>query len=282
MNPTQREKIKRQQEQMRRAQERRKSRQEALVKEQNKSKLQRNKQSKVHPANQHVAHPLPLPDDINAKDFREECFIIGGGPSLINFNWSCLSGKFTIAINRAYEVLPEAQIVYFTDDDYYQKHRDAMLKHKGKKYRGRIARKQVIKDKEVIEIQLQQRPWGWSDQYGELYHGSNSSYACIQLAAQLGFKRIHLLGVDMKHQGNYKRDKKNNKGVTHWHSGHRRTDPAHAYKMMLGHYEKLAPEAKKRGIEVINVNIPDQTTLKCFPIKSFFDVFGAKWNETNT
>jgi hypothetical protein len=78
----------------------------------------------------------------------------------------------------------------------------------------------------------------------------------------------------MKHQGKFDRKKKNNKGVTHWHNGHKRTDPATAYKMMIGHYNKLAPEATKRGVEIINVNTPDGTALKAFPIKSVKEVFG--------
>jgi hypothetical protein len=263
MNEAQRQRIRKRQQQLAQARKRKARKQQKVAQ----------KRSKLHPAKQHVSNPLPLPDDINAAQYNNECYIIGGGPSLIGFDWSNLDNKFLIAINRAYEVLPEAQIVYFTDDDYYQRHRSAMLAHKGKKYRGRLARKQVIKDKDVLELQLQPRPFGWSDQFGELYHGSNSTHACIQVAAQLGFKKIYLLGVDMKHYGKWNRGKKNNKGVTHWHNGHRRTDPAHAYKMMIGHYNKLAPEAEKRGVEIINVNTPDGTSLKCFPIKPFEEVF---------
>jgi uncharacterized Rossmann fold enzyme len=269
MNKAQLARIKKQQAQVKAAakiREARRKKQQALNKKQ--------RQRAIHPAKQVVRNPLTPPADINPEKYDKECYIIGGGPSLIGFNWKLLDNKFVIAINRAYEVLPDAQIVYFTDDDYYQRHRSEMLRHPGKKFRGRIARKQVIKDPEVLEIQLQQRPFGWSDQFGELYHGSNSSYACIQVAAQLGFNKIYLLGVDMKHQGKFDRKKKNNKGVTHWHNGHKRTDPATAYKMMIGHYNKLAPEATKRGVEIINVNTPDGTALKAFPIKSVKEVFG--------
>jgi len=38
-----------------------------------------------------------LPDN-SWKD--EDCYIIGGGPSLKRFNWSLLKGKKTIGINR--------------------------------------------------------------------------------------------------------------------------------------------------------------------------------------
>ena len=274
MNPTQRERIRKHQKQLKRAAAKKQARQEAIDKKHKAMGVPKPQRRKRAQQPKLVSHPLPLPEDIVATDFEKECYIIGGGPSLGGFDWSKLDGKFVIAINRAYEVLPDAQIVYFTDDDYYKRHRSAMIAHSGKKYRGRIQRQKIIKDPEVLELQLQQRPYGWSDQFGELFHGSNSTHACIQVAAQLGFDKIYLLGVDMKHQGKFNKQKNNNKGTTHWHSGHRRTDPAHAYKMMMGHYEKLAPEAEKRGIKVINVNTPDGTDLKCFPVKSFEEVFG--------
>ena len=158
MNPTQRERIKKQQKQLKRAAARKLAREAQLAKKQQQQKRVKPRQP---PRPLTVSHPLPIPEDIKADDFNKECYIIGGGPSLIGFDWSKLDGKFVIAINRAYEVLPNAQIVYFTDDDYYQRHRSEMLAHSGKKFRGRIARQRVIKDPEVTEIQLQQRPQGF-------------------------------------------------------------------------------------------------------------------------
>ncbi len=227
------------------------------------------KATKVNQANR----ALPLPEDIKAGEFNNECYIVGGGPSLTKFDWKKLDGKFVIAINRAYEVLPDAQIIYFTDDDYWSRHAKGMLAHKGKKYRGRLAKRAVIKHPDVLELQLQPQPSGWSDQFGELYHGSNGGFACIQLAAQLGFTTIYLLGYDMKHRGKYNRGAKNCKGTTHWHNGHRRIDPATAYTMMKRHYQKMVPNVKKRNLNVINVNTPKGTDLKGFPIKLFEEVF---------
>lgn len=262
MTPEKRRRLKRQRQ---RLQQKRKRQQEQQV----AAKRPRRK----HNAGQNqTRNPLPKPDYKPGR-YNNECYIIGGGPSLIGFDWSNLDGKFVIAINRAYEVLPNAQIVYFTDDDYWQRHKEEMITHKGQKYRGRIARRNIIKHPDVIELQLQPKPSGWSDTFGELYHGSNSTHACIQLAAQLGFTTIYLLGIDMKHQGKYNKQKKNAEGVTHWHNGHRRIDPENAYNMMKTHYANLAQDAKTRNINVINVNTPRGTTLKCFPIKSFDEVF---------
>lgn len=241
----------------------------AIAAKQRAQRVKPNIKPKVAPS---TPHKLNKPD-IDPAPYDHACYIVGGGPSLTKFNWSNLDGKFVIAINRAYEVLPNAQILYFTDTDYWQIHKNKMLKHKGMKYRGRIAKRPDIKDEGVVELQLQQKPAGWSDTFGELYHGSNSGYACIQVAAQLGFTTIYLLGFDMQHAGKYVRNAKNNLGVTHWHNGHRRTDPPSAYNMMLRNYKVLAEQVTKRKLNVINVNTPQKTALKHFPIKSVEEVF---------
>ena len=42
-------------------------------------------------------------------------YLIGGGPSLKNFNWSSLKDKKTIAINKAIKTWPNADAAYWTD-----------------------------------------------------------------------------------------------------------------------------------------------------------------------
>ena len=93
MNPTQRERIKKQQRQLKRAAARKQAREAQLAKKQQ----QQVRQKRVKPRKAQqltVSHPLPIPEDIKADDFNKECYIIGGGPSLIGFDWSKLDGKF--------------------------------------------------------------------------------------------------------------------------------------------------------------------------------------------
>lgn len=191
---------------------------------------------------------------------HKECYIVGGGPSLTAFDWSNLDDKFVIGINRAYEKKPDLDIIYFTDPDWYDRHKDDILKLPAAKYRGRLQRKPEIVHPDVYEIQLVGEV-GWSDKWGELYHGINSTYAAIQVAYQLGFKKINLLGIDMKWRGRR----------THWHSGHKRIDPEAIFTRMGANLCALAPEAKKRGVEIVNINI--DTALTCFPVRTFAQAF---------
>jgi len=203
-----------------------------------------------------------------AKQYNDMCFIVGGGSSLRNFDWTDLDGKFVIAVNRAYEVLPNAQIVYFTDNDFWELHKEFMLKHAGKKIRGSIGDKANLANAFVEEYKLT-GPHGLETTPKQLRHGYNSTYAAINLAVHYKFKKIYLLGVDMK-WGNA-----GNKATSHWHTGHKRIDAESVYKRMLGSYDTIVKPLRDLGIEVINVTRDSE--LKVFPKVDFTDVFGDKY-----
>lgn len=189
-------------------------------------------------------------------DTSNACYIVAGGPSLRDFDWSSLDGKFVIAINRSYEVLPNAQIVYFTDREFWEDHKETMLQHKGQLVRGVLNPNKEEKHPDVTIYQLS-GPTGLETEPGKLKHGSNSTYAATNLAAvHLGFKRIYLLGVDMKwgDQG---------KKTSHWHDGHRRVDAESTYKGMMTKWLTIVDPLKELGVEVYNAN-PD-SALECFP-----------------
>ena len=191
-----------------------------------------------------------------------ECYIVGGGPSLKGFDWNLLSDKYVIAVNRSYEVLPNARIVYFTDLDWYEEHKQGLNSHRGCLINGSNSVSQHIPN--VIQYTLTQQ-YGLVMEDKCLAHGHNSVYAAINLAVQMKFNKIYLLGVDMKWSGD----------DTHWHDGHTRTDPEHAYKMMLTAFDTIVDPLKELNVEVINVNDINKTALKAFPIKSFEEVFGC-------
>lgn len=195
----------------------------------------------------------------------ETCYIVGGGPSLTNFDWSQLDDKFVIAINRAYEQLPNADIVYFTDIDFYQHNKTGLLAHSGRLIKGstRVPCSPRV-DARVEEYKLVAEK-GWKTNDGQLCHGSNSTYAAINLAgAHLGFKTIYLLGVDLKvsqHQ-------------SHWHDGHPRIDPPSVYDKMERNFNSLAPRLKRINIDVFNINKPEHTSLTCFPLSDHMIIKG--------
>ncbi len=194
---------------------------------------------------------------INPEEYNNTCYIVAGGPSLKGFAWSRLDGKFVIAINRSYEVLPNAQIIYFTDYDFWDHHRDNMLAHSGQLIKGSQTRSKEENNPSVIYYRLSGKP-GISTERGLLHHGNNSTYAALNLAAvHLKFKKIYLFGVDMK-WGEPK-----NKSTSHWHDGHKRIDPEYSYDKMKRAFKTIVEPLTNIGVEVYNANI--DSALECFP-----------------
>lgn len=195
--------------------------------------------------------------EVDPQQYNNACYIVAGGPSLKGFDWSKLRGQFVIAINRSYEVLPDAQIIYFTDAPFWENHKDAMIAHKGQMIRGALAPGREPKHPDLIIYKLS-GPQGLDKTPGQLKHGSNSPYAATNLAiAHLGFKRVYLLGVDMKW------GEKGNKATTHWHDGHPRIDPESGYQNMIKNWKTMVEPLKEFNAEVWNAN--PNSGLNCFP-----------------
>ena len=198
--------------------------------------------------------------------YDRTAYIVGGGPSLKGFKWELLDDKFVVAINRAYEVLPNAQIVYFTDKDFWDRHKNAMLEHKGQLIRGALVPEREPYNEHVRMFRLTKRN-GYVKEKGCIAHGSNSTYAALNmLAAHLGFKKIYLLGIDMKW------GQKGNKGTSHWHDGHRRIDPESGYQGFMRNFDTLKKPLKEAGVKVLNIN--SGSALKTFKQVTFEEVFG--------
>jgi hypothetical protein len=177
---------------------------------------------RIHEA---IHNPLPVPD---APGSSGVVFIIGGGPSLVDFNFSRLNGRDTIAVNKAILDVPNPK--YFVTVDY------TFIKKCGKDV---IAASSAIKffvvDKShefikkfgdnyvdtryglvyedldvfdhVIEAHKQD---GFGYDFGDFRTGLNSGYCAVQLAIALGYKTIYLFGFDLSSSGN----------KTHYHEGY--------------------------------------------------------------
>jgi hypothetical protein len=177
----------------------------------------------------------------------EVVYLIGGGASLKGFDWNLLAGKKVLAINRAFQVLPEADVLYWTDARFYRWYKEDIDKFKGLKVTCRSVDGNpgdIIVLRPNSSTTLDTRP-DW------ISSGNNSGFGAINLAVKLGAKRIYLLGYDM-----VSRDKE-----THWHSGY---DVAHnhtIYTKMMAQLAALPAELKKLGVEVLNANPKSNLTV---------------------
>lgn len=205
--------------------------------------------------------------------YDKTVYIIGGGPSLEYFNWKLLDeSKFVLGINRAYEVLPNSQITYFTDDDWYAVHKKGLHQHSSIKIKGSLNPTKLQNDPHIYQLFLKGEK-GLCEDRGQAFHGRNSPYAATNMLIQWGFKTIYLLGIDMKWGRKDPGSKYRKK--THFHDGHRRIDSEGTYTGMARNWEGLLPLAKAKGVSIINVNI--ESRLKGYSHKTYEEIFGPEW-----
>ena len=209
--------------------------------------------------------------EIDLEKYNNTCYIVGGGYSLASFDWSLLNDKFVIAINNAYMKLPNAQILYCTDPPWIQDHLKELENFKGLKWQG------VLHLNKPVKLPVIDKQWhltgtnGLETKPNSMRHGSNSAYAALNMAAvHLGFKKIYLLGLDMK-WGTFGQKEK-----SHWHSvdrPHKRLDGEAVYKKMIDNFKTIKKPLLDMGVEVISINTPEGTDLKEFPIVSVKEAF---------
>jgi len=128
---------------------------------------------------------------------NETVYIIGGGPSLKNFDFRQLIGAKTIAINKAILFHSRADVLYWTDVRFYTWHKHEIDNYKGLKF----ALKPGSQYSSDVKILKKGKAYGIETDPQTLAHGNNSGYAAINLAYHLGAKRIILLGFDMAGNG---------------------------------------------------------------------------------
>lgn len=182
--------------------------------------------------------------------------IVAGGPSLREMDWERLRGVPAIAINRAYEVMPFAPVLWWSDSRFWRQHKAGLECHAAiwkatcfTNYHEQDAIPSWVTQYRMTETA------GFDPDPRYLRSGNNSSYAAMCLATHLGAVRLVLFGVDMQH---------GSAGETHFHEGHGLMHQEMTLtNYMLPFFDTLAAPLAERGIEVINAS--EQSALKTWP-----------------
>jgi len=202
------------------------------------------------------------------------CFILGGGPSLLNFDYSKLKNELTIGINKSFEYYSDATINYSMDSSLYDKIIKKELDgfagmdvlSKWKSFKGirvfitPIAPKKFGDEVHIIKKVIDKVLNSSLDE--GVYGGSNSATGALMLAATLGASPIYLLGYDMRADLR-----------SHWHEGYADRDMVH-FRNKLAQYcteiTSLEPILTDHNVQVINLN--RNSNLKCFPFDDLENV----------
>jgi len=207
------------------------------------------------------------------------CIVVGGGPSLSEFNWELLYGWRVIGINRVYEEFDPTIIFsmdtrflrWILDGEYGEEAKEKFLASKA--YKVWLCTYNCKLPPEVFIVKV----WGnYSRGFrafpntmrNGLGHGNNSGYGALNLAVCLGASPIYLLGFDMS----YKKEDPINvlKMRTHWHEGHPQPHRPDTVNGFIRYFGVPAVKVKEWGIEIINLN--PKSMLRCFPKKRMEEI----------
>lgn len=137
-----------------------------------------------------------------------------------------------IAVNDAWQIVPDADVVYACDGSWWRHHWDGVSAHPGIKVGYETGIEGVLDLKGTGSE-------GYDPRLGFVRHNSNSGAQAVHLAAQLGAGRIVLVGFDM--QG------------PHFFGEHpediRRVQN---FDLFIRRFKVLGGELARRGVEVVN------------------------------
>lgn len=171
----------------------------------------------------------------------ETCFIIGGGPSLIGFDFERLRHKPVIAINSSIYSMPFAPVCFYADDRWGATNATRM-----KTYEGMIVTtSNTMPTPETKKMRKAHPPPALALDADALAMRRTSTQAAINLAVHFGVNRIVLLGIDMNKAPN---------GITHHHAKHPWPVVEGCWDVQMKELAATAPLLKLRGVEVINAS----------------------------
>ena len=199
----------------------------------------------------------------------QDAYVIGGGPSLVAFDWELLRHENTVGCNSAFILGAHiCNVVLFADFEWW----DKIGKKQLPEYGGIVVSicDRLVYHKKPIHVPswvhlMQRNPvkhlgtghmLGW---YG------NTGACAINLALNMGAKRVFLLGFDMKM-----------KTQPNWHNLRHQNGRREVYARFLNEFKRFSKSAQKVYPDREIINVTDDSDLIEFPKVSLEEHFGAR------
>jgi len=186
----------------------------------------------------------------------QDVYIIGGGPSLVGFDWKELENKNTIGCNSAFRLgIKVCSLLLFSDIKWYEKFYEDLKEWTGTV----ITHYPKLKDAKEDWLYWMERDTQHGLSATKLGYGGNTGCGAINLALILGAKRVFLLGFDCEGSETER---------PNWHTFQIEKVRPEAHEKHIKGFEALAADLPKifPGCEVINMN-PDSKII-CFPFST--------------
>lgn len=188
----------------------------------------------------------------------ETCFIVGGGPSLLGFDFSKLAGKRVIAINSSVFSVPTADVLFFGDYRWWSWNGKKVLES----FPGKIFTGSEASHPRVMNlVKRAPDPLFLSTERGEVVMQRTSLTAAMNLAVHFGCRRLILLGADQQAAPD---------GRTHHHDAHPVRQVVGCWDRQLVEIRKTATALKDMGVEVINTSL--ESRIDWWPKRSIDEV----------
>lgn len=160
-----------------------------------------------------------------------------------------LKDKHVIGVNVAYKFNGILSAHYFGDRTFFKRNKKNLLNYNVLKItHSNLSRHDTDYHRDIKKLRSDTKTLGLSTDPGLVYWNFNSGSAAINVAVLAGAKRILLLGFDMKPFNGEER-------VTHWHSDYGKFRiQDRDFKRFLKGFPQIAEDAKKLGVEILNVN----------------------------
>ena len=190
----------------------------------------------------------------------EEVFIIGGGTSLKDFDWSLLKDEKTIGCNNAFRLGPEiCKICLFVD-------RKFIFSGPNQPRHGFYDELEKFPNWVVTndpQLKWNEEPWlKWMPRKSSGLHtdalgfNANCGASAVNLALLLGASTIYLLGIDM-HLGE--------QGNPNWHNHLIDKPSKEVYTRMLSSFAKVGTDWRSKFPDRKIFNVNKNSDLQIFP-----------------
>lgn len=170
----------------------------------------------------------------------ETCFIIGGGPSVLDHDLSLLEGQKVIVINTSYTVYPQADYLIFGDTRWWDHHRNKLGEFKGKV----ISVSSIAADPRLLRMNRSSPNDGLAKDTGTVALKTTTATAAMNLAVHLGVKKIILLGMDGDGRD----------GKSHHHAPHPWKHIPGGWHRQRDDLKRIAKELRHIGVECVNAS----------------------------
>jgi hypothetical protein len=197
-------------------------------------------------------------------DWRgETCFILGGGPSLAEFDAATIMGFPVIGINEAGLTLaPWCDILFWSDDQWLEWNRDRLSLHHGglrfHRHHGTVPGATHLPFRYKVSEGMH---WGKNE-----VGGCDSGSSAINLAVHTGASTIVLLGFDMS-----------DGGPNNFHDRHQVAhDPQVVTDRFIPAHNAMAADLASHNHPVKVLNATPTTRLTCWPRTDLKEVLSAR------